>query len=240
MDDNKLPVQNDTPSENPVNTELSTYQEPESSYATPEQRIDDTSEPAAPVHTFKDTPVAAPAPVYADASAVAPVVPPKKKSSVKKWLLGGVAVLLLGALGSLAYWQYAEASKFRVEAEFLRNALLASQEANRQAEAENKVTAKDEEPKITDKSILTKNAEAYIKTVTGSTDVVRDVAIEGTFAVVTIGDKTSTIDNTSMVFEKVGEDWVEISTHLKGSLTETDRTKLNKQFGVPVSFLQKT
>ena len=49
-------------------------------------------------------------PVQSDeTNPTAPVVMTQKKSGVKTWLLGGLVVLLLAAVGALAYWQWSEA-----------------------------------------------------------------------------------------------------------------------------------
>lgn len=42
-------------------------------------------------------------------------IPKKKKSGAKKWLLGGLVVLLLAGLGAFAYWQWSEAESAKKE-----------------------------------------------------------------------------------------------------------------------------
>lgn len=64
-----------------------------------------------------------------DPTEPAPVVT-KKKSGVKKWLLGGLVLVLLTGLGAFAYWQWSEAENARSEAATLRTSLEAAQKQN--------------------------------------------------------------------------------------------------------------
>lgn len=60
--------------------------------------------------------------------AAAPVVATKKKSGAKKWLLGGLTVLLLAGLGAFAYWQWSEAESAKKELSSIEAALQNAQD----------------------------------------------------------------------------------------------------------------
>jgi hypothetical protein len=62
---------------------------------------------------------------HAEPQAQAPVTP--KKSGVTKWVLGGMAVLLITAAGALAFWQGAEAQNAKQELSAAQDQLKTAQ-----------------------------------------------------------------------------------------------------------------
>lgn len=82
-----------------------------------------------------------PEPVQSDETVAAPAAVAPKKSGAKKWLLGGLVVLVLAGLGALAYWQWAEADNTKKELSRAQAQLTAAQEAAKKDAAKDEETA---------------------------------------------------------------------------------------------------
>lgn len=164
-----------------------------------------------------------------------------KKSGAGKWLVRGLVILSLAALGALAYWQYTEAEAAKTERASLQNELDTVKEANSSAaDEQDKPVASPPVTELTNKDQLTAAAQLYIAASnTDSSSVVREVIIEDRFAVVVVGDKTSAIDNEALIYEKVKDSWTLLSVTLRDALDEEDKSRLSKGFGVPDSIIEK-
>lgn len=167
-----------------------------------------------------------------------PVAVTKKKTGAKKWLVGGVVVLLLAGLGALAYWQWADAQNARNEVASLKTSLEAAEkEAKEETTKDDDGTAPAVTP-LSDSELVTTEAEAFLDSTDNNSYVftASNVKTEDTFAVVKAGIPNTGANPKYVVLEKSDGNWVVIYS-VVGPIPTAEKDRLTTEFGVPKTLL---
>lgn len=174
----------------------------------------------------------------AHAEPQAQTVVASKKSGAKKWLLGGVAVLLLAALSALAYWQWAEAQNARDEVASLRTTLEAAEKkAQEDTEKDEDDSAPTTAP-LRDTDLVKAEVDSFLASTQNNSYVysANNVKIEDTFAIVKAVIPSSDANPKTIVLEKSKENWVVVYS-IVGPVPAADKDKLTAEFGIPKTLL---
>lgn len=162
---------------------------------------------------------------------VAAVTP--KKSGAKKWLVGGVFVLLLAGLGALVYWQWAEAQNAKQE--------LTSVQTQLQTAQSDLAKAEKDDTKTTDETATPTAEELIIKTATANAQAsmkgeLLPVSVEvakhnDKFAYVRVEISNGTAGEYVEILKKINDVWV---VAYRGQ--EKPAQSIIDQYSIPVEY----
>lgn len=161
--------------------------------------------------------------------------PPVKRSGAKKWLLGGLLVLLLAGAGSLVYWQWQQAENARSEASFLRTALETAQNQNKKDATT---------PAATERVITTMElAERYAESYQGAGETIkfftRVEKTDGDAALIYTKAEAPNAEPTYFVLKRVDDSVVAVDSFPK-TMSELQAAILKQIYGIDATRLGVT
>lgn len=177
----------------------------------PVQQTNNTYEPVASVEGTEtyETPTGEPARL----EPTPPPAPEKKKSRVGKYLLWGLMALLLAGLGSLAYWQWAEAESAKKEVTSLQEQYTTLQTSQKKSTENSSSAELSTEKQMTTAELSDKYASAYKKSSTSTQFFTRVEKIEGDFTHIYTKAEAPGAEPMNMILKRSGDTLVFLDSY---------------------------
>lgn len=155
-----------------------------------------------------------------------------KKSNASRWLLGGLAVLLLAGAGAFSYWQWQEAENARREVSALRSDLSAVQAQNKKETA----TAAPTERLITTMELAERYAESYKGAGESIKFFTRVEKTDGDAALIYTKAEVPNAEPTSFVLKRVNDSVVVVDS-FAATMSELQASMLKNIYGIDATRL---